>query len=166
MPVVNVQVDSRDVWRALNRPDEDNLVAAQGSKRDPLSYPHRSSTEPAGGRPTCLLDSSSYAPHLRVPSSPKGATWSEPGRSDRFDCSAASSAASSRARQVRLLRGDERTHRSPQFQSFHGALGRRGYRRIEHGQPRVAAGSQGFGGWHPSVAGGVAVPAPYLSSLA
>jgi hypothetical protein len=29
MPVVNVQVDSRDVWRSLNRPDDGNLVAAQ-----------------------------------------------------------------------------------------------------------------------------------------
>ena len=36
MPVANVQVDSRDVWRALNRPDEGNLVAAQGSKCHPL----------------------------------------------------------------------------------------------------------------------------------
>jgi hypothetical protein len=39
MPVVNVRVDSRDVWRALNRPDEGNLVAAQGSKRHPLFLP-------------------------------------------------------------------------------------------------------------------------------
>jgi hypothetical protein len=39
MAVVNVQVDSRDVWRALNRPDEGNLIAAQGSKCPPLFLP-------------------------------------------------------------------------------------------------------------------------------
>jgi hypothetical protein len=39
VPVANVQVDWRDVWRALNRPDEGNLVTAQGSKCHPLFLP-------------------------------------------------------------------------------------------------------------------------------
>jgi hypothetical protein len=37
MPVVNIQVDSRDDWRSLNRSDDGNLVAAQEPNFPPAS---------------------------------------------------------------------------------------------------------------------------------